>query len=288
MIKLFKIQKKLFGFFKRYISVLKTERALRIVRNQGLTVFNIEETFSDFVPNSKASYEMNEVLIVDNINNVIKNLSKVVKIKSDLSIKSTANFFDNNKRSEYLKSLFNKHGSDKSTHHSYHLVYSHILDKFNSKANFQMLEIGLGTQNRNIASNMLPQFKPGGCLYAFNEFIETPNSKLFGIDIDESILFNSKNIKCFYGDQSRLESLMAIPVRNLDLIIDDGLHAPFTNINTLIFAYYRLNEGGYLIIEDIHERFLDTFLIVKAITKDLFDFNIFKDLNAHIAILVKK
>ena len=274
--KLNRKQKDLFNSFKRTI------------RSQRFSILNIEKTFSNFVPNSKASYKMNKILTVDNINNLVKNLSELVKIKSDLKIENTTNYFDNNKRSEYLESLFKKYGSDKSTHHNYHLIYSNILDTFNSKNSFQLLEVGLGTQNKNIASNMLPQFKPGGCLRAFNEYINIKNTKLIGIDIDEEILFNTENIECYYGDQSSLESLMSIPVNSLDLIIDDGLHAQYTNINTLIFAYYRLNKGGYLIIEDIHEKSLDTFLIIKTITEDIFEFNIFKDLNAHIAILKKK
>ena len=37
----------------------------------------------------------------------------------------------------------------------------------------------------------------------------------------------------------------------LDLVIDDGLHTPCSNINTLIFGIDKIKVGGWLVIEDI-------------------------------------
>ena len=39
--------------------------------------------------------------------------------------------------------------------------------------------------------------------------------------------------------------------QNFDLIIDDGLHAPYTNLNFIITSINKLKKGGWLIIEDI-------------------------------------
>jgi len=43
---------------------------------------------------------------------------------------------------------------------------------------------------------------------------------------------------------------------NYDLIIDDGLHSPDANLNTLNFALSSLSSDGVIVIEDIAERCL--------------------------------
>ena len=92
-----------------------------------------------------------------------------------------------------LKRLFDKHGSDKGGN-NYHQVYGTILQTPNTITD--ILEIGLGTNNADVVSNMrhLGSFaSPGGSLRAFGEFL--PHAMIFGADIDKRILFEESNIK---------------------------------------------------------------------------------------------
>ena len=47
--------------------------------------------------------------------------------------------------------------------------------------------------------------RPGASLYGWCEFF--PNSHIFGADIDDDVLFNTKKIKTFYCDQTNPESI---------------------------------------------------------------------------------
>ncbi len=86
--------------------------------------------------------------------------------------------------------------------HNYTTFYYSIFKDFNEKP-LRLFELGLGTNNVNLPSNMGPQGKPGASLYGWREFF--PNSEIFGADIDTDILFNADRIKTFYCDQTKPE-----------------------------------------------------------------------------------
>lgn len=137
--------------------------------------------------------------------------------------------------------------------HNYTTFYYSIFKDFNEKP-LRLFELGLGTNNVNLPSNMGPQGKPGASLYGWREFF--PNSEIFGADIDTDILFNADRIKTFYCDQTKPEIIKAMweePVLedNFDIIIDDGLHTFDANVCFLENSIHKLNPGGYFIIEDI-------------------------------------
>jgi hypothetical protein len=52
---------------------------------------------------------------------------------------------------------------------------------------------------------------------------------------------------------------------SFDLVIDNGLHTPNANLNTLAFALPRIRPGGWVVIEDIPERALDIWRIVSSL-----------------------
>lgn len=159
---------------------------------------------------------------------------------------------------EKLATLFASYGSDKSTTHDYYRVYSDILSVLKTDRALNILEIGLGTNNSNLVSSMGANGMPGASLRAFRDAL--PASRIFGADIDESILFQEERIKTAWVDQMDAASYDKMRAQfatdRFDLIIDDGLHAVTANINTLIFALRHLNEGGYFVAEDIPERTL--------------------------------
>lgn len=174
-----------------------------------------------------------------------------------------------NDTSESLKHIFNKHGSDKGKHNYYH-IYSYIFKCLGVTSNINLLEIGLGTNNPNIISNMTVNGKPGASLKAFSEFL--PNSMIYGADIDEAILFQTERINTTYVDQldyATFKNIDDFKVDQFDLIIDDGLHSIGANLNTLIYALKHISPNGHIIIEDINEELINNWQIIAFIISNM-------------------
>jgi hypothetical protein len=163
-----------------------------------------------------------------------------------------------------LKELFDAYGSDKASHHNYHHLYGNILH--NPAAVTAIFEIGLGTNNVDVVSNMGPGGRPGSSLRAFRDHL--PNAQVYGADIDRRILFTEERITTFFVDQTDpngIEELSARLPAEFDLIIDDGLHAPNANLFTLIFSLKKLKLGGVLVVEDVHPAHFPVWQTVAAV-----------------------
>jgi hypothetical protein len=162
-----------------------------------------------------------------------------------------------------LKELFDRYGSDKADdQHRYHVLYGALLESADASA---LLEIGLGTNNPGVVSNMGSRGKPGASLRAFRDYL--PDAEIYGADVDRDILFSESRISTFFVDQTDLESFSALGASlptEFDLIIDDGLHSPNANLATLIFGLERLKVGGHLLIEDISPDALPVWQLVSA------------------------
>jgi hypothetical protein len=132
------------------------------------------------------------------------------------------------------------------------LIYSWLLAR-KRQDKLNILEIGLGTNNIDVPSNMGLEGKPGASLRAFRDW--APNSSIFGADVDTRILFSEDRIRTFFVDQTSRDALRnlaaSVPAGQLDLIIDDGLHNSEANLNTLLFAIPLIKEDGVIVIEDV-------------------------------------
>ncbi len=148
--------------------------------------------------------------------------------------------------------LFDKFGSDKRRN-DYDLFYEKILiDLLNrNKDDVHIFEIGLGTNNLNVLSNMGLHGKPGASLRAFCGF--SKRVKVVGADIDKRVLFQEERIQTFFVDQLDVSSLLELQhiAKQSHLIIDDGLHNPEANLNVLVTYKDMMQSGSWLIIEDI-------------------------------------
>lgn len=161
----------------------------------------------------------------------------------------------NDETSLRLRNLFIKFGSDKGNSNSLPNLYSTIINNLYLKSrDVTLLEIGLGTNNVDIDSNMGIFGKPGASVRAFREFLR-PQDKIIGADVDRRILFSESGIETQFVDQLSVESLSDFVSRNdnFDLIIDDGLHILESNINTLLALLPKLKQGGFFVVEDIAE-----------------------------------
>lgn len=152
----------------------------------------------------------------------------------------------------------------------------------------KIFEIGLGTHNTDVVSNMGYYGKPGASLRAFRDFF--PNAMIFGADIDRRVLFEEERIRTFYLDQSLDSTFAALPddVRSdLDLFIDDGLHATDANLRSLRFGCSMVRTGGFVVIEDIRQEALPVWQVVAALFGSEWSPRIFKAASAYIFVCKK-
>ena len=151
-----------------------------------------------------------------------------------------------------LGTLFAKHGSDKH-HHNYHPVYAEVIEKLGRDKPLAVLEIGLGAADPRVPNNMGVRGAPGASVRAWRDAL--PNAQIYGADIERSILFTETRIKTAFVDQLRPETFVVmcqdLGQDKFDLIVDDGLHSVYANINTLAFALNHLRSGGFVFVEDI-------------------------------------
>lgn len=156
--------------------------------------------------------------------------------------------------------MLEKLGSDKSTKNNYHLIYGYIFANNNIRS---LIEVGLGSNNEKIPSNMGAHGVPGASIRAFSKFV---SERIVGLDYDKSILFQDGKISTYYVDQLRIETFEDLPnFDDFDLAIDDGLHVQNANVNTLSYFTDKISEDGIIVIEDIPFRALNSWIIIKEI-----------------------
>jgi len=151
-----------------------------------------------------------------------------------------------------LCEIMTKFGSDKGNHwHNYTFLYSELFGGVRDKK-LNFFELGIGTNNPDLASNMGINGRPGASLRGWKEFF--PNAEIFGADIDKDILFSEERISTFYCDQTNpqeIKKMWESIGKKMDIIVDDGLHSFDANITFLENSIAQLKEGGIYIIEDV-------------------------------------
>jgi cephalosporin hydroxylase len=136
--------------------------------------------------------------------------------------------------------LSNYPDTDKSTWHSYDSVYEYLFEPLRDKVT-SVLEIGV---------------RGGGSLLAWRDYF--PNAKVYGIDNgSEAGMYEptDSRIKVLWGDSCKPETLtsIALDYGPFDIIIEDGLHRPETQIATFAALRGFLNTDGIYVIEDIED-----------------------------------
>jgi SAM-dependent methyltransferase len=178
------------------------------------------------------------------------------------------NYLFDEKQSTSLCEIMGRNKSDKGhlyINHSWHNYTPFYYSIFNNirEKQLRVFELGLGTTNINIPSNMGPNGRPGASLYGWSEFF--PNSNICGADIDTDILFNTDKINTFFCDQTNPQIIKNMWNESklkddFDIIIDDGLHKFKANVCFFENSIHKLKPNGFFIIEDIlkHEEYLFT------------------------------
>ena len=197
------------------------------------------------------------------IREILRNIKYKIKFlgkKKNMSF----SYLSNSKNNNQLTDLMNLFGSDKggrNNHHNFASYYSEIFfHKRNDIKNF--LEIGLGTNNTSVLSNMGPNGIPLASLRAWRDYFK--NANIYGADIDKNILKNEDRIETFYVDQTDpitiKEMFKNIGEKKFDIILEDGLHEYNANICFFENAIEYLEPNGTYIIEDVYYKDQDKFI----------------------------
>ena len=231
----------------------KKHKIIWFIIKNGSEIFFLKN-FEMYAPSVAGSSKTKGKITIENINQIFPMLmiliSKLGLKKDILFSQSFCRGKKKSKEASKLKKLFDKYGSDKSIYHDYHFIYSSIFK--NSSNVKKILEVGIGTNNTSMLSNMGEMGKPGASLKAFRDFFK--KSKVYGADIDRKILFKDKRILTKYVDQTdhkSIKKLFKYFKSKFDLIIDDGLHSHIANLNLIINSMEYLKKNGCLVIEDI-------------------------------------
>lgn len=211
---------------------------------------------------------------------------------------------NNKKNNNLFTELCNKYKSDKGfnsnlsideklTPHNYDLFYYDYFYKIKSQIH-NIFELGIGSNNPNIKSNMRNFTNPGASLRVFREFFNEAN--IYGADIDKEVLFKDNRIRTYFVDTLNKLSIKQmwkkINIHNFDIIIDDGLHTYDSNINFFDESFSKLKKGGFYIIEDIHyiyiTKLVNYFKKLKLNYKIIiFDYDKYFKKDSHIIVITK-
>lgn len=165
-------------------------------------------------------------------------------------------------RTTPLCRIMMQRGSDKGVGwHNYTTFYAQLFaDRIDST--HVVFEVGLGTNNTDVTSNMGEAGVPGASLRGWRDFF--PAAAIYGADIDRRILFQDDRIRTFFVDQTLPASFASLwrelPELGIDLFIDDGLHTFEAARTTFEESVRRMRPGGLYIIEDVWARHADAYL----------------------------
>ncbi len=159
-----------------------------------------------------------------------------------------------------LCQIMNDSGSDKGNgHHNYTTFYHFLFENIKLDAK-NIFELGLGTNNLRIPSNMSGLGTPCGSLRGWRKYFE--NANIYGADIDSEILVQEERISTYYCNQLDKNSIENIKQNfdfEFDLVIEDGLHTFEANISFFECFIDKVRKGGFYIIEDIDKKYFVEF-----------------------------
>ena len=251
------------------------KRSLELTASNFIYCREISEIkkLGQFAPNTSGYYQGLEKTIHDltlqSVTQVFPTLALICdrfrhKPLEVIASEQFCHSFDAIDEANTLKKVFDSYGCDKAQNHDYHYVYGAVLKNLGKTDS--MLEIGLGTTNTDVVSNMGKIWVPGNSLRAFREYL--PESEIYGADVDKRILFQEERIKTYFVDQTDESTIKALNKEipgKLDLLIDDGLHAPNANMAVLANAFDKIRAGGWLVIEDISPEALPIWSVTSAL-----------------------
>ena len=137
----------------------------------------------------------------------------------------------------------------------YQDVYARVLSHIRGRS-VRLLEVGVGVADPRAPSGMQNNHLAGASLTGWAHYLA--GSEIHGADVDRRVLVDTDLYRTHYVDQrdpttlGRLARELGPP---LDVVIDDGLHIPEANANTVAAFLPLLSPDGVLVVEDILPEF---------------------------------
>ena len=245
---------------------------------------NIISEFEEFSPNVSGDIDLKIMNTIFNIKNFSTSINNLIDTKPEIKKLNSLSKSDNEQNK--LGELFTFYGSDKKAL-QYDLLYIDIFQNIN---NFTcLIEIGIGTNNEKVLSNMSEFGSPGASLRAFRDYLKSTN--VIGLEFDKEVLFTEDGIDTFHYDQNNEEQVNNLSKKyenSVDVLIDDGLHSIVANINSIKLATNILKPQGYLIIEDINPASIKLYLLAFKLVENIFDYELYTNKSCLVACLRKK
>jgi hypothetical protein len=101
----------------------------------------------------------------------------------------------------------------------------------------------------------------GGSLFMWREFLG-PDARIIGIDLNpDAKVWEAHGFEIHIGDQSDENFWIEFfrKIGPVDLLIDDGGHTNLQQVVTTHHAIQNINDGGLLIVEDVHTNYFREF-----------------------------
>jgi len=157
-----------------------------------------------------------------------------------------------------LCAIMKLQGSDKGFGRHNYTTFYHSLLKEHRDSEINFFEIGIGSINPRVSSNMSymgGDYAPGASLRGWKQYFS--KAQIYGADVDRGCLFQEDRLKTFYCDQldkQTFNDLWILPDLKdvkFDVFIEDGLHTVQANLNAIEWSFHKVKSGGYYIIEDV-------------------------------------
>lgn len=182
------------------------------------------------------------------ISEVLKELRHLTSdLRNELSLPDSPSFT----REEFVE-LAENLGAGKRSGHQF--VYQYL--DLQRDADLRILEIGIGTNDPKAPSSMGSDGKPGSSLEMWTRLF--PNALVYGADVDPKALVQGERIRSLLVDstdpnsvKNLIQELSQLEPKGFDMIVDDGLHTPESNLRLLNLLSPLLATGGFYVVEDI-------------------------------------
>lgn len=149
-----------------------------------------------------------------------------------------------------LCELAEKWGTDK---YFYYTPFYHSILNERRATTRKVLELGIGspaTMLDSMSRVKRTDYTTGASLFLWEEYF--PNAKIYGLDIDRSILINKGRIKSFWCDQRDAASYPREQIGpGFDLIVEDGMHEKQPQLTAMRTLVPLLAPDGIYIMEDV-------------------------------------
>ena len=153
--------------------------------------------------------------------------------------------YSDDKNTNYIIECYLKSPYTSIKHSSYFQTYDDLLSKFkNTELTF--VEIGI---------------LDGGSLFMWRNYF-CPKARIIGIDLNpDAKKWESEGFEIFIGSQEdpKFWDEFFSAVGPVDIILDDGGHSNSQQITTAHHVIPHINDGGYLLVEDVHTSYMMKF-----------------------------